>query len=116
MLTTELNETVLALPAVERIELARRLVESVVWPASVNGAVAEGIRRIEDVAAGRTAGLNELALALYAGRRLTIIQAADLAGSGLFEFQALLRDHGIPQHNDAAELDQDLLALRELPR
>ena len=59
MLTTELNETVLALPADERIELARRLVESVVWPAALNEAVAEGIRRIEDVASGRTAGLSE---------------------------------------------------------
>ena len=34
------------------MELARRLVESVVWPAKVNEAVAQGIRRIEDLAAG----------------------------------------------------------------
>ena len=59
MLTEELNEAVLALPAQERIELARRLVESVVWPAPLNEAVAAGIRRIEDVASGRTAGLTE---------------------------------------------------------
>jgi predicted HTH domain antitoxin len=56
----------------------------------------------------------ELAVALYAGRRLTIIQATDLAGSGLFEFQALLRDRSIPLHYDEADLDQDLLTLREL--
>ena len=59
MLTEELNQTVLALPAEERIELARRLVESVVWPDSLNEAVADGVRRIEDVASGRTAGLTE---------------------------------------------------------
>ena len=57
MLTAELNETALALPAEERIELARRLIESVVWPAALNEAVTAGIRRIEDVASGRTAGL-----------------------------------------------------------
>lgn len=58
----------------------------------------------------------ELALSLYAGHRLTIVQAAGLADSGLFEFQSLLRDRGIPQHYDEADLDQDLLALRDLPR
>ena len=59
MLTEQLNETVLALPAEERLELARRLVESVVWPASLNEAVAAGIRRLEDVASGRATGLTE---------------------------------------------------------
>jgi predicted HTH domain antitoxin len=57
----------------------------------------------------------ELAVALYAGRKLTLVLAADLAGHGLFEFQAMLRDRGIPQHYTEADLDQDLLALRELP-
>ena len=57
----------------------------------------------------------ELALALYAARKLTVVQAADLAQLGLFEFQALLRDRHIPQHYDSADLDQDLLAMRELP-
>lgn len=57
----------------------------------------------------------ELALALYAARKLTLVQAADVAQMGLFEFQALLRDRRIPQHYDSSDLDQDLLALRELP-
>ena len=57
----------------------------------------------------------ELALSLYAGRKLTVVQAADVAQLGLFEFQALLRDRRIPQHYDSNDLDQDLLALRELP-
>ena len=49
----------LELPPEERLELARRLVESVVAPAPLNDAIAEGIRRIEDVAAGRIHGLTE---------------------------------------------------------
>ena len=61
MLTVELNEAVLALPAEERTEPARRLIESVVWPAALNEAVTAGIRRMEDVASGRTAGLTEVA-------------------------------------------------------
>ena len=59
MLSADLTQTVLDLPAEDRLELARRLVESVVWPATLNTAVAEGIRRIEDVATGRTPGLTE---------------------------------------------------------
>ncbi len=49
----------LELPPEERLELARRLVESVVAPVPLNEAVTEGIRRIEDVAAGRVNGLTE---------------------------------------------------------
>ena len=59
MLTNELSRTALELPAEDRLELARRLVESVVLPAPLNAAVDEGIRRIEDVAAGRVPGLTE---------------------------------------------------------
>jgi predicted HTH domain antitoxin len=59
--------------------------------------------------------MRELAFALYAGRKLTLVQAAGLAGQGLFEFQMILRDRRIPQHYDEADLDQDLLSLRELP-
>jgi putative addiction module component (TIGR02574 family) len=49
----------LELPPEERLELARRLVESVVTPASLDAAVAEGVRRIEEMVAGRVAGLTE---------------------------------------------------------
>lgn len=59
MLSTELSRTALELPAADRLELARRLVESVVNPVPLTAAVSEGIRRIEDVAAGRTAPLTE---------------------------------------------------------
>jgi putative addiction module component (TIGR02574 family) len=47
------------LPPDERLELARRLVESVVAPEPLNEAVLEGIRRIEDIATGRAQGLTE---------------------------------------------------------
>lgn len=59
MSAVELSKAALELPADERLELARRLVESVVAPATLNDAVAEGVRRIEDVAAGRVKGLTE---------------------------------------------------------
>ncbi len=50
---------VLELPADERLELARRLVESVVAPATLNEELREAIRRIEDIATGRVQGLTE---------------------------------------------------------
>jgi predicted HTH domain antitoxin len=56
----------------------------------------------------------ELALSLYAARKVTLVQAVDIAGVGLFEFQGWLRDRQIPQHYDQRELEKDLLALREL--
>jgi hypothetical protein len=49
----------LELPSEDRLDLARRLVESVVEPASLNEAVTEGLRRIEDIATERVRGLTE---------------------------------------------------------
>ena len=59
MLDRELTRTALELPPAERLELARRLVESVVEPAPLAPAVEGGIRRIEDVISGRVPGLTE---------------------------------------------------------
>jgi putative addiction module component (TIGR02574 family) len=59
MITTELSHAALELPLEDRIELARRLVESVVQPAALADAVKDGVRRIEGVAAGRVAALTE---------------------------------------------------------
>lgn len=59
MISEDVSRVVLELPVEERLELARRLVESVVAPAPLNEAVTEGIRRIEEVAADRTPGLTE---------------------------------------------------------
>ena len=59
MISEDVCRTVLGLPLEDRLELARRLVESVVSPAPLNDAVTVGIRRIEELAAGRTTGLTE---------------------------------------------------------
>lgn len=56
----------------------------------------------------------ELAVALYASRKITMVQAADLASLTLFDFQALLRDRRVPQHYNESDLDADMLVLREL--
>jgi putative addiction module component (TIGR02574 family) len=55
----DVAQVALELPAEERLELARRLIESVVEPASLDDAVTEGIKRIEDIASGRVQGLTE---------------------------------------------------------
>ena len=59
MSSTELSLAALELSPDERLELARRLVESVIEPASVKEGVAEGVRRIEGVASGRVQGLTQ---------------------------------------------------------
>ena len=56
----------------------------------------------------------ELALSLYAARKVTLIQAADIAGVGFFEFQGLLKDRKIPQHYDLEDFEEDMCTLREL--
>jgi putative addiction module component (TIGR02574 family) len=59
MSSADLARMALELPPEERLDLARRLVESVVAPASLNEAILEGIRRLEDLATGRVQGLTE---------------------------------------------------------
>jgi putative addiction module component (TIGR02574 family) len=59
MVSADLAKAVLELPPDERLELARRLVESVVAPEPLSEAMLEGIRRVEDVASGRVEGLTE---------------------------------------------------------
>ena len=59
IISTEISRTALELAPEDRLELARRLVESVVEPVPLNEAVKAGIRRIEDVATGRVAGMSE---------------------------------------------------------
>ena len=57
--STEVLSAALELPPEERLELARRLVESVIAPATLKEAISEGVRRIEDMATGRVQGLTE---------------------------------------------------------
>jgi putative addiction module component (TIGR02574 family) len=59
MVPADIAKSALDLPAEDRLELARRLVESVVTPAALSEVVAAGIRRIEDITTGRTSGLTE---------------------------------------------------------
>ena len=59
MVSPDLAKSVFELPPEERLELARRLVESVVSPEPITEAMRDGIRRIDDIAAGRTPGLTE---------------------------------------------------------
>jgi predicted HTH domain antitoxin len=56
----------------------------------------------------------ELALSLYVARKVTLIQAADIADVGFFDFQGLLRDRKIPQHYGVQDLDDDMRTLSEL--
>ena len=58
----------------------------------------------------------ELALSLYAARKVTIIQAVHIAGIGFFEFQGLLKERQIPQHYDIEDLEQDMRTLRDLKK
>jgi predicted HTH domain antitoxin len=55
----------------------------------------------------------ELAVSLYAARKVTLIQAANIAGVGFFEFQGCLRARKIPQHYGVQDLEDDL---RSFPR
>jgi len=59
MLPTELSRTALDLPPEDRLELARKLVESVVIPAPLTNAVNEGVQRMEAIVAGRVPALTE---------------------------------------------------------
>jgi len=59
MSSTELSHYALELPAEERLELARRLVESVVVPEPLSDGVLEGVKRLEDMVMGRVKGLTE---------------------------------------------------------
>ena len=59
MIPSQITESVLALPESERLELARRIVESVATERRVAELVSEGVRRIEDVVLGKVRGLSE---------------------------------------------------------
>ncbi len=58
----------------------------------------------------------ELALTLYAQRRLSLGKARELAGLSLWEFRQWLATRRIEAHYDADDLQDDLDALRALGR
>jgi uncharacterized tellurite resistance protein B-like protein len=55
----QLTEAVFALPESERLELARRIVESVAAERQIAESVSDGVRRIEEVVTGAVSGLTE---------------------------------------------------------
>ena len=55
----EIDEAVMELSEQERLELARRIVASLVAEKEVSGKIAEAVRGIEDVVTGKLAGLSE---------------------------------------------------------
>ena len=59
MIATELSRSALSLPPAERLELAPQLVESVSQPQPSGDELNAGVRRIEDVATGRTVALTD---------------------------------------------------------
>ena len=59
MTTAHLTETVLALPEAERLALAREIIASLSNDEARKTAINEGVRRMEDIIKGQTAGLTE---------------------------------------------------------
>jgi len=59
MIPNQITESVLALPENDRLELARRIVESVATDRRVAELVSDGVRRIEEVATGKVRGFSE---------------------------------------------------------
>jgi predicted HTH domain antitoxin len=58
----------------------------------------------------------ELAVVLFERERLTLAQAARLAGIGRVRFQHLLASRGVELHYDVPEFEADLQTLRDLGR
>lgn len=58
----------------------------------------------------------EIAVSLYAQRRLSIGKAHELAEMSLWEFRQLLAFRRISPHYDISDLDEDIATLHELGR
>lgn len=58
----------------------------------------------------------ELAVALYQREKLSMGQAADLAGMRKMQFQYLLASRDIPLNLDVTDLEKDIANLRALGR
>jgi hypothetical protein len=59
MSTQEIAEAVMELPETERLELARRIVASIVAEQETAGAIGQAVQGIEDVVTGKVRGLSE---------------------------------------------------------
>lgn len=56
----------------------------------------------------------EIAILLFQQERLTIGQAAELAGAAQLDFQRMLAERGIAVHYGVAEFEDDLTTMRSL--
>lgn len=56
----------------------------------------------------------ELALALYAGNKLSLGKARELSDLSLWEFRQLQWQHGIPVNFNDDDLDEELQAMAKL--
>ena len=59
MTTAHLTEAALALPEAERLALAQAIIASLSSEVAEKTAIGEGVRRLEDIIKGNTAGLTE---------------------------------------------------------
>ncbi len=59
MSTQDIAEAVMELPEKDRLQLARRIVASVVVEQDISERIAEAVQGIEDVITGNVTGLNE---------------------------------------------------------
>jgi predicted HTH domain antitoxin len=58
----------------------------------------------------------ELAILLYAQKRLSFGQARRIAGMGYFEFEKLLFDRNVPAHYDVEDFEEDLKTIESINR
>ncbi len=58
----------------------------------------------------------EIAVMLFQKEKLTLGQAAHLAGTSQLQFQHLLASRQIPVHYDVEEFEEDLKTLKDLGR
>jgi putative addiction module component (TIGR02574 family) len=58
MSTIEIERSAMELPVEERLQLARRLIESISDSRTEEAAIDEGIRRLEDLATGKVKGID----------------------------------------------------------
>jgi hypothetical protein len=59
MSTQEIAKAILELPEKDRLELARRIVTSIVEERQAGGAIGQAVQGIEDVITGKVRGLSE---------------------------------------------------------
>jgi hypothetical protein len=62
MIPSQITESVLALPESDRLELARRIVDSVATERRFVDLVSDGVARIEDGVTGKVRGLSRRAI------------------------------------------------------